>query len=394
LRGRIEAIGGDAELLADFERSALEADIEGVGVPDWLAGLERELDKAPPSAAGGAGEIQLLRCHKSKGLQWPVVVTVGVGSGLPPPSAEYPLVERLDGRLAPHFTPLTRTEEGKKLREMSRQWETQRLLYVTLTRTQRLLVVSDSDGFYQRGKGSFADLCRWRELDWPTLAGGEIEAVGEVSADDEVGEGPVVGVDVLAALESAKNIWRRVLPHKLAKHTELEEEREFAAEFLTGGMEYGIWWHEVLRYFPWTSVSAAQEAYIAERLAVAPSACRGRGAKELALFMKSELREKLRAVGEYFLAETPFSALVGEKEALEGVIDLVITGRNGSCVVVDWKTNRPLAGETGDEFHRRLREIYERQLAAYRELLARKFGRIVSGCWLYATVSGALIEMG
>ncbi|MDR1190058.1 MAG: UvrD-helicase domain-containing protein [Verrucomicrobiales bacterium] len=393
LRGRIEAVGGDAAPLADFERSALTADLEGTGLFAWLDELRRGLDQAPPLASGGAGEIQLLSCHKSKGLQWPVVVTVGLGNGLRAQQVEYPRVDRADGQFVPHFSPLTRTDEAKEARSVARDWELQRLFYVTLTRAQRLLVLPDSSGFYSIRKHSFAELARWAELDLPALAGGEIVNVSGAATDDGARAAELAASPSAAALAAAQNIWRRVLPHKLAVHAEPEEEREFAAEQVTGGLAYGVWWHGVLQYFPWASPSAAQAAYVATQLAAAPPACRTRGARELALFMKSALREKLLADGEHFLAELPFSAPLTPGEAMEGVLDLLVTRGDGGCVVVDWKTNRTLAGETTGQFHARLREIYERQLTAYADLLAQKFNHPVSGCWLYATVSGEKINV-
>ncbi|MDR1303826.1 MAG: UvrD-helicase domain-containing protein [Verrucomicrobiales bacterium] len=395
LAGRIRASGGDPLPLAEFEHSARAADLDGLGWLDWLENLRRELEREPPPADGGAGEIQLLTCHKSKGLQWPVVVPIGFGSGQRPPPVEYPQVGKVNGQWAAHFDACTREPADT-------DDETRRLFYVTLTRAQRLLVLPDSSALYRTktgfAKGSFAALVRWDELDPLTLAGGSIVTVSDRPADGAVAP-PLAAAPSPAALAAANETWRRILPHTLARHTSAADadadgaERATPADAPTGGLEYGTWWHQLMRDFPWRSPAAARERYLRAQVAVAPAQFRQRGERETALLWQSALLKKLTAAGAIFLPETPFSALTAPGTALEGVIDLVVVGADGDCVVADWKTNHRRREESDADFHRRLREIYAPQLRAYADLLTRQFHRTVSGCWLYATVSGSIIEI-
>jgi ATP-dependent exoDNAse (exonuclease V) beta subunit len=255
-----------------------------------------------------------------------------------------------------------------------------------------MLIVPDSSALYGKGDPKFAGLLRWEEVQLGDLGRTEPLAV-KPDANGEPAGDLAVSVDLKAAVASARRIPQRILPHKLAVHAEPEEEREFPQEILVGGLEYGTWWHGVLQYFPWTLPLASQEAYVRERLESSPATCRERGRKELELFLQSELRRTLCADGVNFLAELPFSTPMTKDQAMEGVIDLVVVNADEACTVVDWKTNRPFSNEGAAKFDARLREIYERQLAAYAELLSQKFGRTVGGCYLYATVSGSIIEI-
>jgi ATP-dependent exoDNAse (exonuclease V) beta subunit len=392
LAERIQAANGEPEFLQDFVRSALAAEMDGLDVLAWLELLKRDLEKEPPQAVAGANEIQFLTCQKAKGLEWPVVLALGFGRKIGFKTPTYPRMEKSGERLQIHFNGLTKDEESKNAAESARDEELQRLFYVMMTRAKRMLVIPDSSALYGKGDPKFADLLRWEEVKLDDLGKAEAIAV-KPDANGETAGDFAVSVDLKAAVEVARRIPQRILPHKLAVHAEPEEEREFAQEILVGGLEYGTWWHGVLQYFPWTSPLASQESYMREQIESSPLACRERGRKELGLFLRSELRQALCADGVNFLAELPFSTLMAKDQAMEGVIDLVVVNRDGRCVVVDWKTNRQLAGESPEQFAARLDEIYRRQLAAYAELLSKQFGREIGGCYLYATVSGLKISI-
>jgi ATP-dependent exoDNAse (exonuclease V) beta subunit len=392
LAERIRAANGEPEFLQDFARSALAAEMDGLDALAWLELLQRDLGKEPPQTVAGVNELQFLTCQKAKGLEWPVVLALGFGRKIGFKTPTYPRLEKSGERLQIHFNGLTKDEKSKSAAEAARDEELQRLFYVLMTRAKRMLIVPDSSALYGKGDPKFADLLRWEEVKH-----GDLGRTEPLAAKSDVNGKPAgdlaVSVDLKAAVESARRIPQRILPHKLAVYAEPEEEREFSQEILVGGLEYGTWWHGVLQYFPWTSPLALQETYVREQLESSPLACRERGRKELELFLQSELRRTLCANGVNFLAELPFSTLMAKNQAMEGIIDLVVVSRDGRCVVVDWKTNRQKAGESPAQFAARLDEIYRQQLTAYAKLLSRQFGRGIGSCYLYATISGAVVDI-
>ena len=54
---------------------------------------------------------------------------------------------------------------------------------------------------------------------------------------------------------------------------------------------------------------------------------------------------------------------------MEGVIDLIVVTRHDELWILDWKTDRLLAGEREEDFRNRLKGHYAPQLAAYREVI-------------------------
>ncbi|MDD5261164.1 MAG: UvrD-helicase domain-containing protein [Methylacidiphilales bacterium] len=394
LEKRILAIGEEAEPLQELRRAALIAEAEGVDFLDWVDGLKNELGKSPRIATGGSAEIQLLTSMKAKGLEWPVVVAPGLGRMIGQHRTEYPLIEKLEGRLQAHFNPLTMTEENKTRRQEARDLEFQRLFYVMMTRARRLLVLPDSQGFYKRSTPSFLGLIRREEVDWKDSIG-ETDFMPEAGIGTERGVEPALDADLIRkAVDSAKQIVRMVLPHKLAAHGDGNEFRvEAGMETVVGGMEYGTWWHEVMEQFPWKSSQGGHGDYLREKCALAPAGFRERGFKEMELFLAGPFYKELLGSESVFLSEIPFSAPLSPEAIMEGVIDLIVVDAEGKCGVVDWKTNRCKPDETEKDFAARLKSIYAAQLSAYGDMLEKRLGRSVTRRILYSTATGQRIEV-
>jgi superfamily I DNA/RNA helicase len=119
------------------------------------------LRRPVPQIAAANEAIQLLTCQKAKGLEWPVVIALGLARSLMPPRVEYPRIEEAAGQIAIHISSVTVDEDQKKPRELARREENQRLFYVTLTRAKSLLILPQSAGLYKTTRDSFLDISQW-----------------------------------------------------------------------------------------------------------------------------------------------------------------------------------------------------------------------------------------
>ena len=316
--------------------------------------------------------------------------------------------------------------------------EFQRMLYVTLTRAKRLLVVPDGTDLYAGQPPNFQGLARWRDLDLPALFDAPPPAPEKASlAVHDTDPGPPYFEENTRRLHRAaaisQQVPRRVLPSGLvhAKHAtpaeahtdvrlldaqghslDAEDDRLLAAEDAgllegtvddgllagIGGIDYGNWWHAVLERYPWRTADPDERAaYLrGERARVAPSvAWTARAAEELERFAASRAHAEFVKEGEVFLPEMPFSHPRHEGEWVEGIMDLVVLTRGGKELwIVDWKTDRRRATDPDDAaFLRRLSEKYAPQLQAYAEVFARGLGRPADRLLLYSTALGETVQV-
>ena len=392
---RIEAIGFDARPLEQWRVSAAAADEQGLDLQGWLEALKRDLDKAPLELPSGRDEIQFMTAMKAKGLEWPVVVVLGLGRGISQAPLSYPELIRKDGRWVAHFSARTYAGEIKEQKNAGHSLELERLFYVLLTRAKKTLLIGGTqEGYYAKEKQqqpSFAALSRWTELG-PV---GSPRSPGFAGVEKESVAGPAeIEVDVSAARMAAASILQRVLPHELACEEETVPERvEKFATIEPGGVEYGTWWHEVLERFPWKESADRHRCFVAAEAALAPELFRARAKVELNLWLESPLYQEMIMGNNRFLVELPFMGPMDGRSIIDGVMDLVVLVEDGSCRIVDWKTNRLRQGETPAQHLRRLQEIYAGQLQAYADFFQKQAGLKVGGLHLYATTTGQALDL-
>jgi ATP-dependent exoDNAse (exonuclease V) beta subunit len=161
LATRLEAIGQRAEALPRLRLEALRAEIAGVPLRAWVDQLVRDLRRPAPQFTTVEDEIPLLTSQKAKGLEWPVVIPLGLARAIKPRPPEYPRIEESAEEIAVHISNVTVDKEDNEPREVARREELQRIFYVTLTRAKSLLILPDSLRLYRTQKDSFLDLCRW-----------------------------------------------------------------------------------------------------------------------------------------------------------------------------------------------------------------------------------------
>jgi ATP-dependent helicase/nuclease subunit A len=382
------AVNGEIERLL---AQAAELGLEGAGPRSWLEKLLAGLEAGRPAGKPSEDAINLLTAHSAKGLEWPVVIPVGMwreiskreetGLRLLPPDEA--------GVARVFFDSASLPEATRESRERERRRELVRLLYVTLTRARRTLVLPWGE---PAGESSFLAL-------WGAELAGQPH-VGDASfvmpADSATVEAEPAEVTLIPTRTSVR-FPRRLLPHQLAQkpdvvRTALHEsaENEPAPAGREDPIEYGLWWHETMEFLPWHAPGKELDDYFAARLAVAAKqGLASRGEAELGLLRTSGLWRELRAPGWQILSELSVVAPLGEAGWVDGVIDLVAQDESaGKLLVIDWKTNRQRAGETGEALLQRLVDEYRPQLDAYGTCLKQFFPKQGITLGVYATGSG------
>ncbi|HEU5429906.1 MAG TPA: ATP-dependent DNA helicase [Actinocrinis sp.] len=155
LRRSVER-GGSAGRLADrdldavialFAQAARAQERTGyVGVTDFISGLQAQAIAADTLAAkvSRGGAVQVLTAHRSKGLEWRLVVVAGVQEGL------WPDLRRRGSLLEPDR--IGRTGLTEPLSPAAILAEERRLFYVAITRARERLIVAAVDGEDEDGE--------------------------------------------------------------------------------------------------------------------------------------------------------------------------------------------------------------------------------------------------
>jgi len=417
LAGKAAVIDASGALNAELEcllAEAAELGATGAGPREWFKALLAGLDVMRATGKPQADAINLMTCHSAKGLEWPVVIAVGfwrkIGEAsqhglclIPEGGSQGGARLFLSTASVPADT--TESRRRERLRELVR------LLYVTLTRAQRRLVIpwSQDFGASNRKDPSFAEIWGAPEL---------LDALPQISLVDAPVGGQPRGVleevtaqcvyheeSIGGAGEPLPVLPPRILPHQLAQKTDFSRSRRHESALdqpeptrLMAGEEaidYGVWWHETMEHTHWTADDAKMDAFWAERLVEAKA--RGfydRASKELGLLKVSSVLKELRSGRWTLLTELAVVAPLGEAGWIDGVIDLVLHDSvKRELQVVDWKTNHGRSGETGRDLMVRLAQEYAPQLSAYgRALTAVMPGQTVR-LLVYSSVAGDWLEV-
>jgi ATP-dependent helicase/nuclease subunit A len=391
--------GGVEEELARLLSMARELGAKGAGPRDWLDALLSGLERMRALGRPAADAINLVTCHSAKGLEWPVVIPVGMwrfikyreGTGLR-------LVGEMGGEQRIVFSTQDMGDDTREARRREWQRESVRLLYVTLTRPQRALVVPWPEGATPE-PNSLVAFWGIDPMTLPPVPASAPEPVPEPAADAAArAEGrPPTG----AALPPLPD---RVLPHLLAeapdpvrgRRHEASSEDIGAAKEGIDPLDYGTWWHETVEGIPWADDPVAIGAYVQGCLRRAEDLGFGeRGRQEWHRFTGSEAWARIREPRWTQLAEVGIFAPLGPGRWIDGVIDLVLHDPAGrEAWIIDWKTNRRRAGEPDEAFLARLRDEYAPQLKAYGSSVGILFKDCAVRLWVYSTAAGAWTEVG
>lgn len=399
--GSLDASGG---LTAELDRllaQAAELGLQGGGPRQWLGELLAHLEDGRPAGKPTDEAINLLTAHSAKGLEWPVVIVAGLWRGIGrPPEAGFKLVRDAAAGPQVFFDLASLPADTREARDRERVRELVRLLYVTLTRARRTLVVPWGEGFggVQREKPNFAGLWGVAGETLPA-ANGEprVEAPPAPTAPAAL---PPVAV---AAGQPAPPLPDRVLPHQLAHAPDLVRTLRHESaldEPAPGGgsdeaIDYGLWWHATMEFLPWAADAAGVERHVQAALAQAGLGGFGdRAAAEWARLQASAAWGELREPRWTRQTEIGILAPLQAGAWIDGVIDLVLHDpENRRVWVVDWKTNRRRPGEDDAALLARLAAVYAPQLRAYGTCLAALFPDCTVRRLVYSTVAGAWTEV-
>jgi ATP-dependent helicase/nuclease subunit A len=405
LADKATLIDPSGALRAELERllaQAAELGLEGAGPRAWRRELLLALDEGRPAGKPSDDAINLLTAHSAKGLEWPVVIPIGLWREIGTrDEAGLRLVRDAAGESQVFFDNESLPAATKESRERERRRELVRLLYVVLTRARRTLVLPWGAEFAAAADGSFAelwgaDLEKVGQLEFQTKPPASTETVLRFArAAELVASAP--GPGKLPALP------QRVLPHQLAnapdpvRAARHESTLDEPAQVRGGedAVDYGIWWHEMMEFLPWAGDEAMVMAQRDRALAVAEvQGFRARGEEEWTRFRASVAWTELRATRWTRLAELGIFAPLPTGAWIDGVIDLVLHDAvAGDVWIVDWKTNRRRDGESADALLARLVEEYAPQLRAYGASAAGFFSGSAVRLLVFSTAAGAWREV-
>lgn len=408
LRERLKALALP-ELDVDESMEALlvraaDAEMSGASLVEFARHLRDGMEDPVPPRPVLRDAVQLLTCHKAKGLQWEVVVLPLLFRAIGEPK-EYPVLLRSGAGEAPHLALSSHDLEPMQERvEERRRHELQRLLYVALTRAKHTLVVADDDRFFHRKRPnrSFADLLgligedgtrlfndAWNDLPEGHSAGAAAPPAPAIPA--EAPRPDLTPAAVREAIARACATPRRILPYQLGE-AEARAEMVLAeagdGHARSAGAEaaraYGIWWHEAVEQLDWAAAAGDQARAWRELLAHCPDPERGQ--REGELLFASDTARRLASPALVVRREVPILWRRAAHECIEGVVDLAAYDPAAKrWLVADWKTNLVTPGEGGH-----LRRIYEPQLRAYAEALHAMTGQPVEA-GVYSTCTGEWI---
>jgi ATP-dependent exoDNAse (exonuclease V) beta subunit len=380
---RLEAIGQPSADLSIIRQKAYEADQQGLALPDWLDQLIKNLEEDARSPGSTEDKIQLITCQSAKGLEWDIVIPVGLARPVETSALPYPRLANIDGRVRLIWnsgSPNARISLNPEAAALLKQ----RVLYVALTRARHALVLPFAREQYARNKGSFLQ-----------VVGAELDALVPNAPERltfaktrkrEVDRGVVSlpRADLTAAVRASREMPNVIHPHNL-----VDDREAIDAGFEDGESAYlyGRWWHRWVEDFPWDSPDEAWSAF-GENV---PDVFNGRARQEVAKFLASPDLQQILKAGEWFQVEVPFSWPETDDSWTEGVIDLVIGTGLDETWIVDWKTNQPGTGESMEDFERRLRSTYLPQLFAYQAVLEKALGKRVTRLEVYSTVLGKFV---
>ena len=404
-----------------------------------LRGLDKDL-----SAAVTLGEnenvVRVVTIHKSKGLEYPVVIVAGCGKGFNSDDYTRKLVFcHSELGIGAHRTPegsrlkvktLATQAVSQKIREESIAEEL-RSLYVALTRAKEKLILvgtATQDQFEKTlsvDSPNIFDILSAGQFFWwllplrETLA--EVVNVQFVPRCD-VDDVPERSIDaaqetVLQTPEqfqpSTKNIPAKLSVTELKRRAAVEEFPELAAELVEtnkhayrrpnflqtkklSGAEFGTLMHKVMQSLDLNGDLsakgiAAQVDELARRELIEADHVKLVRTDEIAKFFKSPLGKRLLGAQEVY-REMPFSRTfdakqffnVDEKIFVQGIIDLLFKDAAGRWVLLDYKTDRD-----SPDIALRYRMQIDLYAAALEALLKLK----VSEKYLYLLGNGRVVKM-
>ena len=405
---------------------ATEAERERISLIEFAKQMREGMDKPAISGNPTPGNIQLITCHKAKGLGWDAVVIPFLSKPIGFPNEFYPRIHKTGSGMKKQEKILLESgqepHEWKTERHQRRREGLERLLYVATTRARHSLVLFDDRDLFgpKMNAPSFTtclqvETSNINESTFNSLPGKcreeilmhsekDKETIDKVKTELNVTPN-AVNKNLFNITKIRENIIKSTLirktPSTLKNESPLIEEDsdersammdpEFDEEIrLNRSTEYGNWWHYLMESLPWRNTISNWGEVFEKHLDLCPDQERGR--IEWAKFLDSTLISRIREDSWIIKTEVPFIWKEDQKTAFEGVIDLL--GRNkisGEMVLVDWKTDR-IEDSEDDSGLEILKNRYSPQLTIYGKAIKSAMTGPLS-ILLYSTRTGQHLEI-
>lgn len=376
---------------------AADLGLAGSGPRGWLAELLAGLEAGRPAGKPSEEAINLLTAHSAKGLEWPVVIPIGLWREIKrkPDEPGLRLLPDQMGMARVVFDTASLSSETAVSRERERLRELVRLLYVTLTRARRVLVLPHGEA---AGSGSFLDLWGASLAGLPDAVTLPVPAATVTSEPDaEVMPADQLRVEVAVAFP------QRLLPHQLAHKPDLSRtarhesnlDQPLPAVSAEEAINYGLWWHETMEFVPWAGDAATLADYGERALrAAAAQGFRERAELEWKQLLASPAWRELSDPRWTRLAELGVFAPLRADAWVDGIMDLVLHDPAARLVwVLDWKTNRRRPEEPDADLLARLVAEYAPQLQTYGNCLQPFFADCTVRQLVFSTAAGEWAEV-
>ncbi len=383
---------------------------ETLDAATFFAQLQQEIQENPElltvsSLAETTDAVSVLTVHKSKGLEFPVVILADLtrqdsSSVAQPPthifSWQYNMHGLRVGKICDANLAFLEEEQKRHSR-----CEEIRILYVALTRAKEmLLLVGDARLHAQKNAAPFAqaglfpseekdvsfvmdedlkipitsvkgmepDLFKYRQLVWPQK-GFEAEILRQWKE----------------AFTKREKHYAALSEQKVLAPSQLENWEEKTLQ-QTKGAELGTICHRALEL-----LLSQKELGITEAVTLAAqqegAVSRIGQVEELLLpFIQSPIFKEIQSC-KMLACELPFSCLTKDGDVFSGLIDVLVERPDGSLWVLDYKTDQVSSGEE----KKLLQEKYEAQLRTYQNAVEKLFpGRKVTTSAVFVRTFAAI----
>ena len=355
---RVENVSALLDSLDTLVDSGIET------LPGFVRWLREKSDGSPGSDLDATGRgVQVLTMHKSKGLEFPVVILADLGGGTADESTV--IADRSTGRVEFRLSERSGVEtpgyeEAAVAEKERRRAEEIRLLYVATTRARDHLVVSwppGKRGFFASAMGLAERIGAEPGEEPPAGLGVRVDrgealperrAGGEVLSFDPATVRPMPPETGTPEPDPARGPRVFAVTSLLdAPDGEATGEPDVDPVNEWSGKEFGRWIHAALEGF---APGSGLEEIVSE-------AARKLVARENLSESSARDPDRLREVREYLsrvvedpavrpiwkapriLREAPFLLPLGE-DFLSGTLDVVVVGSQGALSIVDYKTDR------------------------------------------------------
>ena len=339
------------------------------------------------------GAVNVMTVHKSKGLEFPVVILVDVSKretagASTRPVHLYSWHHHMHGLRIGKFADLPFAWLEEEQKEHSRCEEV-RILYVALTRArEKLIIVGNAVAEDRTMAAMFAQagLFPGKDKQPARLGNVPVHYIAYQKPEDFIYTHHLTEQNVQSQWDLAQ--WKTQQTVRKQAYADLvKQSAPLAPSALTAGpeneqaMQLGHLVHEALVR---QTRSKSRSAYLRSQVGTGPLA---QGAQEiLDTWLKSDAYAQLLSY-QTLAAEMPFS-LSTPSGVVNGVIDLLLQAQDGTMWVVDYKTDHVMPGE-----EKIAAQKYAAQLAVYRQAVEKLYPQTAVKAVVAWVRGGVLTEL-